>query len=104
MSGPPTNELAFVLSAFIGVHRRPNTQSVICFLAAMLLVKVTNQQFLKRPWLFAIYTVMGGAWLIYFGGPKAQGIEVIAIAVSVVAVVNVWFYLSLRQTLRDQKH
>lgn len=69
----------------------------------MLSIKIKNQQFLKRPWLFALYTVIGGAWPIYFAGPKAQNIEVISVAVGVVAVLNLWFYLSLRQTLRDQE-
>jgi len=69
----------------------------------MLLIRIRNPQFLKRPWLFALYTVIGGAWPIYFAGPKAQNIEVISVAAGFVAVLNLWFYLSLRQTLRDQE-
>lgn len=68
----------------------------------MLLMKIRNPQFLKRPWLFTLYTFIGGAWPIYFAGPKAQNADVIGIAVAVVALINLWFYLSLRKTLRDQ--
>ena len=70
----------------------------------MLLMKVTNPQFLKRPWLFTIYSLIGGAWPIYFAGPKAQSIEVIGLLVAVVAIINLWFYLSLRKTIQDQEH
>jgi hypothetical protein len=69
----------------------------------MLLVKVKNPQFLRRPWLFTIYTLIGGAWPIYIAGPKAQNIDVIGLAVAVVAVINLWFYLSLRKTIKDQE-
>jgi hypothetical protein len=70
---------------------------------AMLLIKVKNPQFLKRPWLFTISTLIGGAWPIYSAGQKAQNIEVIGLVVVVVAVINLWFYLSLRKTVRDQE-
>jgi hypothetical protein len=66
-------------------------------------MKVRNQQLLKRPWLFSIYTIIGGALTIYFAAPPAQNTDVIAVAVGVVAVINIWFFVSLRQTLRSQK-
>ena len=66
-------------------------------------MKIRNQQFLKRPWLFTIYTVIGGLLPLYFAGPAAQTAEVIVVAVGVVALLNVWFFVSLSQTLRDQK-
>jgi hypothetical protein len=69
----------------------------------MLLMKIKNPQFLKRPWLLTIYTVIGGICPIYFAGPEAHSIEVIGGAVGAVAAVNAWFYLSLWQTLRNQK-
>jgi hypothetical protein len=66
-------------------------------------MKIKNQQFLKRPWLFTIYAAIGVGLSIYFGGPAAQTPEVILVAVGVLAVLNVWFFVSLRQTLRAQK-
>ena len=68
-----------------------------------MLLKIKNPQFLKRPWLFTIYTVIGVAWPIYYGGPKTQNMDVITIAAAVLVVLNLWFYLSLRRTLRDQE-
>ncbi len=59
-------------------------------------MKMGNQQFLKRPWLFSIYTIIGGAVPIYFGGPSAQNTDVIAIVVGIVAIINIWFFLTLR--------
>jgi hypothetical protein len=66
----------------------------------MFLIKIKNQNLIKYPWLFALSTVIGGAYPLYFGGPAAQTPGVIAIAAVVVAVLNIWFYLSLRKTLR----
>jgi hypothetical protein len=37
-----------------------------------MLLKIKNQQFLERPWLFTIYTAIGVAWPIYYGGPNTQ--------------------------------
>lgn len=69
----------------------------------MFLLTVKNQSLIKRPWLFSACTVIGGAYPLYFGGPAAQTPETIAIAALVVVALNVWFYLSLRKTLRDKK-
>jgi hypothetical protein len=69
----------------------------------MLLVKVKNPQFLKRPWLFTTCTLIGGAGGIYFAGPRAQNLEVISAVGVVFVIINLWFFMSLRQTLRDQK-
>jgi hypothetical protein len=66
-------------------------------------MKIRNQQLLKRPWLFTIYTAVGGLLPLYLGGPAAQTAEVILVAVGVLAVLNVWFFVSLRQTLREEK-
>jgi hypothetical protein len=43
----------------------------------MLLIKVRNQQFLRRPWLVTVYTVIGGAWPIYLAGPVAQSVDIL---------------------------
>ena len=66
-------------------------------------LKVTNPQFLKRPWLFALYTVIGGALPVYFGRPVTLDLGVIAIIAGVVAALNVWFYVLLKHTLNEQK-
>ena len=66
-------------------------------------MRIRNPQFLKRPWLFTIYTFLGAALPLYFGGPSTLHPEVIAVAAGVVAVVNVWFFVSLKRTRHDQK-
>jgi hypothetical protein len=66
-------------------------------------MKIGNQMFLKRPWLFTIYTIIGGGLFLYFGGPQTQNAAVVVVAAGVVTVINIWFFVSLKQTLRDQK-
>jgi hypothetical protein len=77
---------------------------VITVKKSLPVISIRNQLFfLKRPWRFTFYTLIGGAWPIYFGDPNAQKAAVVATGAGVVIVVNLWFYLSLKQTLSDQK-
>lgn len=66
-------------------------------------MKIRNQLLLKRPWLFPIYAVIGAVRGLYFGGPRIFSVEVVAIAVGVIAVLNLWFFVSLTRTPRDLK-
>jgi hypothetical protein len=64
---------------------------------------VRNPSLLKRPWLFPIYTVIGGVLGLVFGGPKVISTAVIIVALVIIALLNAWFFVSLKQTTRDQK-
>lgn len=65
-------------------------------------MKVKNPSLLRRPWLFPIYTLIGGALGLIFGGPKVISAGVIIVALAVIALLNAWFFVSLKQTTRDQ--
>jgi hypothetical protein len=68
-------------------------------------MKVRNQSLLQRPWLFPIYTVLGVPLGLYLSGGAVKVLgnaTVILIGVGCVAALNAWFFISLRQTLRDQ--
>ena len=69
-------------------------------------MKIRNQSLLRRPWLFPIYTVLGVPLGLYLSRDAVKVLNnatVILIGVGCVAAINVWFFASLRQTLRDQK-
>jgi len=67
---------------------------------------IRNQSLLRRPWLFPVYTVLGVLIGLYFGGDAVRvlnNLTVILIGVACIAALNVWFFASLRQTLRELK-
>jgi len=68
----------------------------------MLLIKIKNQALLKWPWFFTVCTLIGGTYPLYLAGPSGRTPPVIAVIVLVVGLINLWFYLSLRKTLRDK--
>ena len=66
-------------------------------------MRIRNQVWLKRPWLFPICTALGAATGVFVAG--TQGLNVITLAliiIGTVAGVNAWFFVSLRKTLADQ--
>ena len=61
-------------------------------------MRVKNQVFIRRPWLFPALTTIGFAFGI-FGTDNNLGPWVsAAVFVGCVVVVNLWFFRSLRQT------
>jgi len=69
-------------------------------------MKIRNQSLLRRPWLFPVYTLLGVPLGLYLGGDAVKVLNyptVIFIFVGCIAALNVWFFASLKQTLRDQK-
>lgn len=65
-------------------------------------MKIRNQHFLKRPWLFPICTALGATLGIFEGGTHGHSVTTLTlILVGIVAAINAWFFLSLRKTRLD---
>jgi hypothetical protein len=66
-------------------------------------VKIRNQLFLKRPWLFPILTVLGGAIPLFNKRKELSFTLEVSLFLVVIIVINAWFFISLRRTTREQK-
>lgn len=58
---------------------------------------IKNQVFLKRPWLFAVFTVIGASY-IFLPVNNLGTMTRILVFVGTVVVLNAWFLLSLKRT------
>jgi hypothetical protein len=69
-------------------------------------MKIRNQVLLRLPWLFSACTIIGVPLGLYLSGDALKVLSkltLILIGVGCIAALNLWFFVSLRQTTRDQK-
>ena len=74
---------------------------MVLFPSGDLLMRIRNQHLLKRPWLFPVYTLIGGAIGLL---SVTSGLSVAmrgAIFVVCISLMNVWFFIALRLTRRN---
>lgn len=66
-------------------------------------MRIRNQSLLKRPWLFPICTVTGVFVGLFVEGTKGLSAPtIIFVLVGICIAPNIWFFVSLRQTQRQQ--
>jgi uncharacterized membrane protein AbrB (regulator of aidB expression) len=66
-------------------------------------VRIRNQIFLKRPWLFPIFSVIGGCIGLFNRPKELSNTAVMSIFLVVIIVINTWFFISLWRTTRERK-
>jgi hypothetical protein len=64
-------------------------------------MRIRNQVFLKRPWLFPVFSTIGAA-SVFFQGPAVSPTIKIAIFFVVLVLLNAFFFAALRRTQRNQ--